>query len=280
MPPTLFPQNRRRTLSLRTKTFSDFDNGLNVRANDLNLDPSYARVLSNASRASDGSIQVRYGTKKFADVSAHIDVAVGMYYFTGRLIIVGRNGHIVGVDRLGNVLLLWDDTIARTRTLGGAGKWNDVLRTSFAEFNGELIIVDGRHKPLLVPSSFIVRYLVDLPSQSNVNVPIAPYIVTHGRYLVMGEGRNLHISNIDSSGTWQGDAGSDGIRIDLGSRLEVGELGITGLASFRDRIIVQFANAMLIGQLGVYTATVHTPQLSDPIEQFGTACHNSISERR
>jgi len=273
----MFPPIKRRQLTLRTKTFSDFDNGLNVRANDLNLDPSYARSLVNCFRASDGSIQVRYGTKLFADVSAHIDRTVGMRYYNGRLIVVGRNGNIAAVDRLGAASLIWDETIARIRTLGLTGAWQDVKRASFAEFNGELIIVDGAHKPLLVPSNFLVRYLVDIPTQTNIRVPIAPYIVTHGRYLVMGEGRNLYISNIDSSGTWAGDAGSDGVTIDLGSRLEVGELGITGLASFRDRIVVQFANAMLVGQLGVYTLTAHTPTLSDPIEQFGTASHNTIS---
>ncbi len=273
----LFGVNKRRQLSLRTKTFAEFDNGWNVRANDLNLDPSFGRRMINVSRAPDGSVQVRYGTRLFANLEEHIDRVVGMRYYNSKIIVVGTNGNIVGVDQYGNVMLLWDEALARIRTSNTAGKWIDVTRVAFAEFNGELVVVDGTHKPLLVPSNFAVRYLVDIPSQSNANTPIAPYVVTHGRYLVMGSGRTLYISNLDSSGTWSGDAASDGVNIDLGSRLETGELGITGLASFRDRLIIQFANAMLIGQLGVYASAVHTPTLSDPIEQFGTAAHNTIS---
>lgn len=277
MPALMFPPNKRRALTLRTKTFADFNNGWNIRSNDLTLDPTFARRLVNCSRAPDGSIQVRYGTKLFADLSDNIDDVLGVRYFNGRIIVVGANGVIVAVDQYGAQTVIWNETIARARSLGASGRWVDSTRVSFAEFKGELILVDGVHKPLIVPSNFLVRYLVDIPSQSNLNTPIAPYIVTHGRYLVMASGRTLYISNIDSSGTWASDTASDGVNIDLGSRLEVGELGITGLVSFRDRLIIQFANAMLVGQLGVYTSTTHTPDLSDPIEQFGTACHNSIS---
>lgn len=277
-----FPLNRRRKSVLQSRVFSDYTGGWNVIDNDLTLTPKFAKRLVNMFRGSDGTVQVRYGTKLFADCDAYIPTSlghkiVGIDYYDGYLICVGSNGVVVRVDKNGVVSLIWDEAIARQRSLGASGKWNDCEYCTFTEFNGDLIIVDGVHKPLIIPqNSMLMRYLVDVPTQSNVRVPVARHVVTHGRYLVMAQGDTVYISNRDSSGTWAGDAGSDGVNVNLGSRLETGELGITGLASFRDKLIVMFADAMILGVLGTYETATHIPEFSDPIQQYGTVSHNSI----
>jgi len=70
---------------------------------------------------------------------------------------------------------------------GGAGAaaydnpdiWStSATQVNFAEFGGELIIVNGVDKPLLVQQDFTTNYLVDLAAGTNTNVPVCQSIAT------------------------------------------------------------------------------------------------------
>jgi hypothetical protein len=58
------------TSPLRHSTLRDFDGGLNVADNELNLDPSYQVKLDNMYRDSGGGIRKRYGTRLFCRVDS------------------------------------------------------------------------------------------------------------------------------------------------------------------------------------------------------------------
>lgn len=69
----MFPADRRpikRREVLATTTIREFDGGWNVIDNDLNLSSKFAKTLDNMFRASDGRIQVRWGTRYFGRIDS------------------------------------------------------------------------------------------------------------------------------------------------------------------------------------------------------------------
>ena len=151
-------------------------------------------------------------------------------------------------------------------------------------FAGELIVCNGLDKPLLInfDNSPNTDYLQDLASGSNTNTPIARYVTTVGKYVVMaGNPTNedrVYISNSLTSGTWAGDAApNDAVNIDLGKEAPTGLNVIRGIARFRDRLIVGFDEASVIGTLGTYSDSGdHIPDFSDVVEYHGTISHRSM----
>ena len=273
------PINRRKDV-LQTTTVREFDGGWDVIDNELNLSSRFARFLRNFKRGKDGSNQVRPGTKLFASVSDHMSYVVGLHYYGTSIIAVGSNGQIVAIDGQGTVTLIWSTALAGALTGNPAG-WGAIEFVSFAEFNSDLILANGIDKPLIINNKLIVGYLADLATGSNANVPVARYVVTAGRFLLMCgdplEPDRLHISNIDTSGTWFGDpAPNDGTFIDLGSRV-TGDTTIKGAANFRDGIVVAFRNSLLPGTLNVRDSSDnHTPTFDDEILQHGTVAHKTM----
>ena len=89
-------------------TIQDFSGGLSVVDNELNLDPKYAVVLENIGRASDGSMQPRYGTRLIYDgkdgdeipltgATLTLTVTSGSTFVKGQLNATGKatnGGHI------------------------------------------------------------------------------------------------------------------------------------------------------------------------------------------
>lgn len=273
------PQSRSRQV-LKDITIRDFSGGLNVVDNDLNLTTKFSKKLTNLVRSIDGAIEVRQGTRLFADCSAYFDKIINMKYYSGNIIAVGNNGNIVAIDSNGNVKEIWNTTFANTLP-GNPDGWSTTVYVSFAVFNGDLIVCNGVNKPLLISAGMTVTYLQDLATKSNVNTPICRYVLTHGRYLCMaGDPNNpllLYISNVDTSGTWVGDdAPNDAVNIDLGSRVPSGSQAIKGLGRFRDKIVAAFDEALLPSALGVYESGLHNPAFDDAIENVGTVSHRVI----
>lgn len=265
---------------LKDVTIRDFSGAWNVIDNDLNLSSKFSKKLENMQRATDGGNEVRSGTELFAETSEFLDEIINCEYFSANVICVGLNGKVVRVDSLGNVFLIWDDEVA-SKLPGSPKGWSATVFASFAVFNGELIIANGVNKPLVVPNTLLVNFLRDLANGSNVFTPIARYVLTHGRYLLMAGDPNavdrLFISSTDVGGVWVGDdAPNDAVNIDLGSRVPQGSEAIKGIGRFRDKIVVAFEEALLPGTLGVFTGSDHTPTFDDAIEAHGSISHRVI----
>ena len=89
-------------------TIQDFSGGLSVVDNELNLDPKYAVVLENIGRASDGSMQPRYGYKLWWDgkdgedrpqgtATCSLTFTEGSTFVKGQLNVTGKaanGGHV------------------------------------------------------------------------------------------------------------------------------------------------------------------------------------------
>jgi len=285
----LFPQGPRgrtaqvqRNRLLLDATIRDFSGGWNRVDNDLNLDTKFSKVLENLHRGIDGSNSVRPGTELFAETNSHLDEIVGCEYFSNFIVAVGINGKIVRVDGAGKVDLIWDDNFASSLS-GSPDGWSTTGFVSFAVFNGELIICNGVNKPLILNAAVEATYLQDLADLSNANVPIARFVLTHGRYLVMagdfnvGAEDTLYISNTDTSGTFVGASDpNDAVSVSLGSRVPSGSHAIKGLGRFRDKLMVFFENAFLPGTLGGFIDTVHIPAFDDAVENVGALSHRVI----
>ena len=285
----LFPQGPRgrssqvsRNNVLLDATIRDFSGGWNVVDNDLNLSSKFAKTLQNMQRGIDGALNVRPGTELFADTSDHLDEIINCEYYNNFIVCVGANGKIVRIDGAGVVQLIWDDNLASSLK-GNPTGWSNTTFVSFAQFNGDLIICNGVNKPLIINTSMRVSYLQDLADLTNTNTPIARFVVAHGRYLVMGgslatgEEDRLFISATDVGGTFIGDSDpNDAVNVDLGSRVPSGSNIIKGIGRFRDKLVVMFENATLIGTLGGFVSDAHVPVFDDALENVGALSHRMI----
>lgn len=276
---------------LRDATVREFGGGWNVVDNELNLSTRFATILDNMSRDEDGSMSVRWGTQLFADLTlAPVSLTppnyiVNHYYFQDRVIVVMSDGRIASVLGDGTMEIVWDTTIAGG-LVGTPDAWGPTDFTSFAVFNGKLIVCNGTDKPLIMDfqNTPPVQYLADEATGSNVNVPIGRYVVAMNKYLcIAGDPLypdRVHISNQNTSGTWYGDADpNDGTYVDLGKVGVQGEQTITGINRYRDQLVVGFFNASVLGKLGSYdnsTPPVHVPDFNDVIEGFGCHSHRSM----
>jgi len=279
----LNPRGEQPQSNLQISTVRSFEGGLNVTDTDLNMSPKYAKVLDNFERGTDGSQSLRPGTLLLTNQIADTSIIVNHTYFAGFIWTVQASGNICTVDGAGNV-------IVRHRMPGDVVPWPaGVTFVDFTIFNSDLIIVNGRDKPLIVagrvsdPNYLVVQYLVDRASGANVNVPIGRYVIAHGQYTIIAgipnEPSTIYISQTNTSGTWVGDAApNDGIKMDLGPRISLGSATITGMVAYRDKLIVTFERGVLPLNLGVFTGSpaVHTPTDDGFVEEFGCLSHRSL----
>ena len=285
----LFPQGPRgrsaqvrRANVLFDATIRDFSGGWNVVDSELNLDTKYAKILENMQRGIGGANVVRPGTVLFSDTAEYLDEIVNCEYYNDFIVCVGSNGKVVKIDIKGVVTLIWDDEFAGNLP-GNPTGWSPTFFASFAIFNGELIICNGVNKPLIVNISMTCTFLQDLADKSNANIPIARFVATHGRYLLMagdlsiGNEDTLYISNTDTSGTWVGASDpNDAVNVSLGSRVTSGSHVIKGIGKFRDTVMIFFENVILPGTLGVFVDDVHVPNFVDAFENIGAVSHRMI----
>jgi hypothetical protein len=282
--PVLSPRKSKPTRQplLLDATIRDFSGGWNAVDSDLNLDTKFSKILENIQRGIDGANSVRPGTVLFAETSAFLDEIINCEYFSGHIIAVGRNGKMVKVDATGNVYEIWSDDWA-DNLKGSPSGWDGTNFASFAVFNGSLIVANGVNKPVIITPAIEATYLKDLADDSNANTPIARFVFTRGRYLLMagnttsGLEDRLHISATDTSGTWVGDsAPNDAVNIDLGSRVPSGSSAIKGLGGFRDLLMVMFEDAVLPTTLGKFVDDVHVPIFADAFDEIGSLSHRVI----
>ena len=277
----LNPRGNQPQSNLQVSTVRGFEGGLNVIDTDLNMAPKYARVLDNLERGLDGSLSIRAGTKLFTNAMPTSSPIVNIYYFAGFIVSVQEDGTITKTAGDGTVYHM---------TIGGVNPWGPGINyVSFTIFNSDLIIVDGKDKPLLVsgkPGSgnyLELQFLMDLGTGTNINTPLGKFVIAHGQYTCMagipGSPSTIYISDKGTSGTWPGDpAPNDAVYIDLGPRVSLGSATITGMVAYRDKLLVTFERGVLPMSLGVYTGTptVHTPSDDGFIEEYGCQAHRSL----
>lgn len=72
--------------SLQTTTIREFDGGLNVVTDDLNMDTSYSTIETNVFNNINGTKSVRYGTKMFANFTGtEVEKTIGVAQVTRRV---------------------------------------------------------------------------------------------------------------------------------------------------------------------------------------------------
>jgi hypothetical protein len=280
---------------LAVSTVRSYEGGLNVADTDLDMSPKYAKVLDNMERGTDGSLSLRPGTRFFTALAASSTDIINCYYFNQTIISIQADGTMVKTAA--------DKSQTDMRVPGGAkGFTPGVTFVSFTIFNSDLVICNGKDTPQIVvgkpnkpnptpPPPFVADpmymqadYLHDLGSLSTTNVPIGLYCATHRQYLciagVANEPSTLYISSKGTSGTWPGDTPpNDAIKIDLGPRVSLGSATITGLVSYRDKLLVTFERGVLPMNLGIYTdatPAVHVPTDDGFVEEFGCISHRSL----
>lgn len=263
---------------LLTTTVRDFTGGLNVADTDLNMKPKYAKTLDNIERSLDGTLSVRPGTRLFSTLNAAADTTdvVNQIYFNGFVITVQKSGRICKVDGTGVVTSL-------------AATWAATTYASFTVFNSQLILCNGINKPKILEGNpnkanyMVCVDLIDLGSGLNVNTPIGTLVISHAQYTVIAgitaAPSTIYVSARGTSGTYLGDPPpNDAIALDLGPRVSLGSSAVTGMVSYRDKLLITFERGVLPINLGVYTGSpaVHTPSDDGFIEEFGCLAHRSL----
>jgi len=212
---------------------------------------------------------------------------INMVYFQDRLMIVVANGNVLEMDSNGVTRIVFDAAIAR-RLIGAPLPWSATSFVSFAVFGGQLIICNGIDKPLLADFTVTaptqpVQYLVDIPSGSNLNVPIARYVLAMDNYVLMvGDPLDVglvHVSNRNSSGTWVGDAApNDATTVALDKVITSSNFTIRGISRHREFVVVAFDDNVVLGTLNIFdeTTNAHTPDFTDVIEQHGSISHRAL----
>lgn len=250
---------------LQQATLRGFSGGWNTLDDDMNLAYNFSTRAKNVYFTSDGVPHVRYGTELFAACTSSLSdptaTPVNIEYFNGSLIAVFSNGQVLRILGNGNVSSLGD-------------LWGPTTFVSFSPFNSHMTLHNGSDKPIDIDQNFIMEYLQDAGTLTNINTPIGRYAVACQRYMVIAgdplDPDRLHISARDAYGTYVDDPQpNDAIRIDVGSILP-NSGPIRGLVSFRGKLIVLFAEGAVIGTLGIYDDNGnHTPDFNDAVQEFG-----------
>lgn len=265
---------------IREATVKDFSGGLDLSDDDLNITSRFAKVQTNLYRSRDGRLRLRYGVKQFAAMPANTtgDI-IAIEYFAGCMIVGTTNGEIVAfpVNGAGTITRLWPT--------GVTGKsWSTGLTTiNFAQSRGELVIVNGKDKPLRLKSDFSIDFLGDVGNgNSNVNTPIAPFIVTCQDFIVMaGQPNNpskLYFSAKGSTGTFSGDPSpNDATTFDVGGNVAHGDNIIVGLAALNGYLFVAFETSTVVVTVGTYNGTAHVPAVFDVFDTYGAISQRSMT---
>lgn len=226
---------------LKEATSRDFSGGLDVADSELNLSSKFSRVLENLINGIDGSLEIRQGTKLFADIAVLSNYNItNIYFFYRYVIVMNKRGEVFAVDGQGTVIGIWNQIIAANKR-AGLLIWPSADFVTFLEFNGELIISDGKNKPLVVTTALAIDYLADKGSGSNVNVPIGYVMEGYSNHVFIAGGYLLNVSERNASGTWTGDIATQYVgQFDMRSYVTKGDTTILGLHKFKNYLLVMF----------------------------------------
>ena len=290
---SVFPPNLKvaRSNKLENITLRGFGGGWNAIETDLQMESTYLVKVRNFRRTPGGTQKIRYGSKAFSDLTGigtaggHI---VDMTYFAASLVCVISTGEIIRVQGDGTKSVIWSAAIAGALPGAPPGWTNPVDLVNFVAYKRELIIHNGRDKPVTISDIFVTTYLADLVSGSRVNVPIGKYgcvvsnyhcIANINPFTASPKPTTIYISSVGTSGTFPGDAApNDSISIDVGAFAPQGAIEIRGIAGFRANLLVFFQDQTVIVKLGTYNAAgVHEPFFPDTMPTFGLLGHRCVA---
>jgi len=209
---------------------------------------------------------------------------VELVYYSDHLVAVDSLGEVVKVNAAQAVTRIWDHAKAFTTpgsVTPGPG-WSYIDYASSAIFKGQLIVVNGIDKPLLIDFSKTpnCRYLAEETSSSTINVPVCRYVCSIDKWLIMAGDAlmpyKVHISHTNSSGTWEGDAApNDGVGIEL-NNTNSASVFIRGINKFRNFLAVAFDDTVAMVELGIFDGTTHRPEVTDSVARHGAIAHKSM----
>jgi len=280
------PRGQQAQSLLQISTVRSFEGGLNVTDTDLNMSPKFAKVLDNLERSTDGSLTLRPGTVLLTNHITDTSEIINTVYFGAQVWAVQASGNITSTDGAGTVTV---------KAAPGAFWTGGITFVDFTIFNSDLLIVNGKDKPLIVsgrptlpdhspdPNFLQVQFLEDEATGTNINTPVGKYIIAHGQFTIIAgvatDPSTIFISQQGTSGTFFGDPPpNNAVNVDLGPRVSLGGATITGLVAYRDKLLVTFERGVLPVNLGVFTGSpaVHTPTDDGFIEEFGCLSHRSL----
>ena len=226
---------------MRDATSRNFSGGLDVSDSELNLSSKYAVVLDNIIVGIDGSLEVRQGTKLFFDIAPLSSYKISNIAFFYRYIItMDTRGQIFSTDGTGATTAIWTPAIAAAQR-PGLTIWADGEDVLFWEFNGELIAMNGRNKPLVITNVLRVDYLADKATGSNINVPVGNIGAGFANHFFIADNYMLHVSERNASGTWLGDPSTIYVNeFDMRPYVPAGDTEILGLFPFKGYLLVSF----------------------------------------
>ena len=258
-------------------TLRDFSGGLKSVESDTTLKSSDSVVLTNMFVHEGYSQVLRFGTKEFATTA---DDIIGIHYGGTKFIAALADGTIQTIDDAGTVVTIWDSTIAATLPGSPSGWVGTATRVTFTEENGTYIIQNGVDKPVIVSNTYVVTYLQDLATLTNINTPIALFGTMVDDYFVVAldtTDPTIIVSSKGASGTFIGDAlPNDSVSKNLGRYISTGNGKIKGLHSFRNNLFVFLESAIIVLRLGIYDDSGnHVPEVVDTIFGLGLINHDA-----
>ena len=269
-------QGARKASRLESTTLRGFGGGWNSIDEDLSMPPKFQVELVNFHRTSSGSQAVRYGSLFLTDIKpVRNSPIVDGFYFNARNVVVTESGNVLTTNEVGDVVEIWSNSIAAGLPGAPTGWTAGVTQVTFVPFKNTLVIHNGKDKPIEIKSDFTVRYLQDLGTGSNVNVPIGKYGCVAANYHcvagIPGSPTEIIISAQGTSGVFPGDPPpNDAISIDIGAYAPEGAAAIRGIAGFRTFLLVFLQNVCIQIKLGKHDDTgIHVPEFPDTLPQFG-----------
>lgn len=210
-------------------------------------------------------------------------------YYKDRLIVFAENGEIAAVDINGTATRIWSYGIARALTLA---PWGFCQRVSAEIIRGRLIAVNGasNDKPIAIQDT-TVNYLVDAATLSNGAIPRADFVIAASQYIILVSTEygptKLEIGARNTVMTASREASpDDAVEIDVGMMTQTIDTTILGASVIRSKVFLGFSDRTMLGTLGLYTEipqvapavplSIHEPDFSDNIAEFGTFSHHSI----
>jgi hypothetical protein len=280
---------------LENITLRGFGGGWNAIETDLQMESTYLVKVRNFRRTPGGTQKIRYGSRWIADLADTLGGRIlDMTYFAGRLVCVSTTGEIATIDGAGAKEVIWNAAIAAAiPATTPPGPWSGGLDlVNFVNYKRELIIHNGKDKPITISDTFDTTYLADLaatPFPSNVNTPIGKYGCVVSNYHCIAninphvpgaeQPTTIFVSSTGTAGTFPGDiVPNDSIEIDVGAFAPQGAIEIRGIAGFRANLLVFFQDQTVIVKLGTFNAAgVHEPFFPDTMPTFGVLGHRCVA---
>ena len=159
--PKGFQSRARAQPQVQEINLTNFSGGLNLVDSELAIRTNFAKTLTNTHRDQDGSMSVRFGTSSKWDIAGTVSGnIVASYFFNDKIVLFTVAGEVCTIDpATGTKTAIWNSTIAAALP-GAPSGWSTGLTTiDVAEFDNELVCVNGTDKPILISDTHVVTYL-------------------------------------------------------------------------------------------------------------------------